>query len=483
MIKGRLLQKLILILWLLAYQVMMPSWADLVSPEEQAKAATVKLFVAKNLPDYDLPWQTLRVQNDTGSGVFVKVGQEPYILTSAHVINHASFIEVRKNNTIQKIPATIAWEAHEIDLALLKVDAPNFYDQLTPIALADLAKAGEVVTALGYPLGGDELSTTKGIVSRLEHRYYTHSLKSHLQIQIDTPINPGNSGGPIINQKGELVGIAMQIFTKASNVSYLVPSRLVKHFFDDIQDKRYDGVPHENFLYSSTENTALQKYFNLPQGKSGILIESISDKNMPFQENDILLTLDGINIENNGMVFLPEGKLAFQECIQQKQVGDIVPVELLRNGQIITRQWVLDTQKTNIPMNFNQKPAFYLFGGMVFTPLNRNFLRDFAQSKHAVDIKLAAQIEEYARTHSDKAGFVLLQTILPNEQNAGYFASYSLILSINGTPINDYEHFINLIENTTDELIVLKTFDAQTLVLDKAKAIEADQKIREQYGI
>ena len=90
-------------------------------------------------------------------------------------------------------------EGDDCDLAVLRVDDPAFLAGLRPLPLGDLPSIGERVLTYGFPLGGQDVSSTAGIVSRIESRGYVHSgADSHLVVQTDAAINPGNSGGPVV---------------------------------------------------------------------------------------------------------------------------------------------------------------------------------------------------------------------------------------------------------------------------------------------
>ncbi|WP_319381342.1 trypsin-like peptidase domain-containing protein [Thiomicrorhabdus sp.] len=448
-----------------------------------AENSAVKVFVTKSQPDYQLPWQTKKISRSSGSGVFVRLQDENYILTSAHVIGHATFIEVRKGNSIQKYPAKVKWVSNETDLALLQLQNSDFFKNINPLELGTLPKMGDQVTALGYPMGGDELSTTQGVVSRIEHRHYSYSKKSFLTIQIDTPINPGNSGGPIINQQGEIVGLAMQTITKANNISYLVPSRIIQHFFDDILDGKYDGMPYGNFTFSLLENPELRAYFRFPANESGILVERVSLDGIPLRENDLLTRINGKKIENDGTVFLPEGKLSFKELIHQKQVGETITATVFRDGLSQKVSWKLQAEHSNLPTYYSQKPRFHLFGGLILVPLSQNVLSALVQSNSRTGIMTAASLKEYAKLHPQREEIVVLQRILPNNQNAGYSASYAIIESFNDEPVANFDELVEKLRTTPKKWIKLKTHNDQTLVLNKPLALEGDKTIKEQYGI
>ena len=112
----------------------------------------------------------------------------------------------------------------------MEVKDKSFFEGSEALKISTDVKQGDTITVLGFPIGGTTISTTKGVISRIERTLYSWSYESMLGIQVDAAINPGNSGGPAINAKGEIVGIAMQNLTKASNIAYIVPSIIVNTF-------------------------------------------------------------------------------------------------------------------------------------------------------------------------------------------------------------------------------------------------------------
>jgi len=134
--------------------------------------------------------------------------------------------------------------------------------------MGELPQLQDTVTAVGYPQGGDKLSITEGVVSRVELTSYSLTGRKLLTVQIDAAINPGNSGGPVV-QNGKLVGIAMQRIQSAQNIGYMIPTPIINHFFNDLKDDRYDGFPILGIDYNKTENTTLRRYFKINKQEGG----------------------------------------------------------------------------------------------------------------------------------------------------------------------------------------------------------------------
>jgi S1-C subfamily serine protease len=194
--------------------------------------SVVKIITMQSHPDYNTPWAISLANQVSGSGCLVA---NNHILTNAHIVSNASYITVQVHGQTKKYKAKVVAVSHDADLALLSVYDPSFFKDLVPLEIGPLPKPSDKVIVYGYPEGGDSLSTTSGVISRIEHVKYPHSLISLLGIQIDAAVNPGNSGGPAI-VKNKITGIVMSKKSDSENISYLVPSSIVKHFLADISD-------------------------------------------------------------------------------------------------------------------------------------------------------------------------------------------------------------------------------------------------------
>jgi S1-C subfamily serine protease len=157
--------------------------------------------------DYVIPWKREAMTRGVGSG-FVIAGKR--ILTNAHNVSNCRYVELRKENVAKRYPARIVFIGHDCDLAILTVDDESFFEGTAALELAEIPKVNSTVSTYGFPVGGDRISVTEGVVSRVETDTYVHSgADKHLVIQTDAAINPGNSGGPVV-QDGKVVGLAFQ---------------------------------------------------------------------------------------------------------------------------------------------------------------------------------------------------------------------------------------------------------------------------------
>src|SRR6202051_1355141 len=155
--------------------------------------SVVKVFATMRYPDPFKPWTKQAPSEATASGVVIE-GKR--ILTNAHAVLYASQVQIQANAAGDKLSASVIAIAPGIDLAVLQLDDPSFFDTHPPVVRASkLPQIKDPVLAYGFPTGGSSLSITKGIVSRIEFAAYNYPV-SGLRIQIDAALNPGYSRAP-----------------------------------------------------------------------------------------------------------------------------------------------------------------------------------------------------------------------------------------------------------------------------------------------
>ena len=239
-----------------------PLAAEVPSPGNGVAASVVYVQVFRSGFDWSQPWRQEGVSGASGSGFFISGGR---IMTNAHVIADARQILVRRPDQANPYVATLEAVGNDCDLAVLRVADPAFARGLRPLALGPLPRAGTRVVTYGFPLGGQDVSSTAGIVSRVESRGYVHSgADAHLVVQTDAAINPGNSGGPVI-QDGRVVGVAFQGFPGADNMGFFIPVPIVRHFLANLEDGRYDGFPDSGLETTPLLSPAYRRERGLPR--------------------------------------------------------------------------------------------------------------------------------------------------------------------------------------------------------------------------
>ena len=284
---------------------------------------------------------TQRQAASLGSGVLVSA--DGYVLTNAHVVGYASRVEIQASQSGDKIGATVVALARGIDLAVLKLDDESFFDTHVPVARTNaLPGVRDAVFAYGYPTGGNSLSITKGIVSRIEFVNF-RSGTSGLRIQIDAAINPGNSGGPVIGED-KMIGLAYATGANVQNMGYIIPNEEIEIFLRDVADGRYDGKPAMLDYIQTLENPVLRDYLKLDKSVEGAIVQRpfMNDPAYPLKEWDVVTRIGDSPIDNQAMVKLGSKlRVRFQYRVQQLGKDGKVPLTIIRGGK---------TMKVQLPM-------------------------------------------------------------------------------------------------------------------------------------
>ncbi len=206
--------------------------------KDSVPASVVKIYLTSRQPDFLRPWTKLSPRESSGSGVIID-GKR--ILTNAHMVNYASQVYVQADQSTDRVPAKVLAIAPAIDLALVQIDSPSFFDGRPALPLAeDIPALKQAVNVYGYPMGGEQLSVTQGVVSRIEYADI-YGYTSGLRIQIDAAINPGNSGGPAVSD-GKIVGLVYSKFAAGENIGYLLAAEEVRLFLKDVRER---SLPRE----------------------------------------------------------------------------------------------------------------------------------------------------------------------------------------------------------------------------------------------
>ncbi|HTX44570.1 MAG TPA: trypsin-like peptidase domain-containing protein [Methanocella sp.] len=268
-----------------AYSRAVVSVVDKVSP------SVVNVYVSKKLPRQPAYWRGPDEVQAGGSGfVFTPDG---FILTNSHVIHDATRIEVTLYEG-RHFPARVIGDDPDTDLAVIKIDAPD----LVHAALGDsqALRVGQLVIAIGNPFGFN-CTVTSGVVSALGRSLRTGSGRLIDDvIQTDAALNPGNSGGPLVNSKGEVIGVNSAVVLPAQGICFAIPSSIAKFVAASLI---HDGKIRRSWIGISGQNVSLKgevvKANSLPsdQGVLAVAIERYSPaERAGLMPGDVIVGLD-----------------------------------------------------------------------------------------------------------------------------------------------------------------------------------------------
>ncbi len=311
---------------------------------EQVSPAVVQIYTTSFGPVMGSIPQGAAVfgqQQATGSGVILD--SSGYIITNNHVVQGAKRVQVRLSaQAVGQDPgqsilvgggallgAQIIGVDKETDLAVLKISGDNF--PFLPLGNSDELHQGQLVFAFGSPMGLTN-SVSFGVVSTVARQLERDN--PMIYIQTDVAINPGNSGGPLVNAKGQVVGINTLIFTQSGGsegLSFSAPSNIVQTIFNQI---RATGRVRRGVIgvYPQTLNPLLAGALNLP-AQWGVVLGDVFP-NSPAREaglkaGDIILALDGKPMENARQ---------FEVNLYGKEIDSKVTLDINRQGQMLTKK-------------------------------------------------------------------------------------------------------------------------------------------------
>lgn len=297
----------------------------------------------------------------TGSGSIID--DKGNILTNFHVVQNATKLEVQIEN--DKYPATVVGTDRDNDLAVIKVEAPRSHRfTAVPLGTSSGLQVGQKVLAIGNPFGLQRTLTT-GIISGLERPLRDPVSRRTIQgaIQTDASINPGNSGGPLLNSKGEMIGINTAIYsTNGANgqqggsigIGFAVPVDIAKKILPDLLSKGYVSRPWLGITTMPLDRR-IARAMALPveQGlivgdvsrgsgaataglRGAVVRESIWGGVVLQQIGDVVVAVGGQKVTSTDDL---------QNALQDKKPGESVDVEIVRAGSKLT-----------VPVRLSERP-------------------------------------------------------------------------------------------------------------------------------
>jgi len=451
--------------------------------------SVIKIYTTQSAPDYFTPWRLLTPRQSSGSGSVISGNQ---ILTNAHVVANASYVQAQKHNDPRRYLARVTFISHEADLALITVDEPGFFSDLKALSIGDLPAPLQEVSVYGYPIGGKSLSITKGILSRVEQQVYAHAGGYLLAGQIDAAINPGNSGGPVIVDQ-QIVGVVMQANSggRAENLGYFVPPSMIRHVLADSEDGVYDGFPDLGFRTQTLDSPAAKKAYGLSDDQNGVLVIKVFD-DAPAQgileENDVILQIDDFDIAEDGSIRLSDDILTdYKHAIDLHHVGESVAITYARHGQVQTTKLdareALDSYSLVTGEQFDKIPEYYIYGGILFVPLNMNLIKRWGNDwSRTAPVSLLQARNEWSSP--ERRQLVVALQVMAADVNLGYHDWRNWIVEyVNGEPVRDFDHFANLIRDNDNDNVVMENKNGYQLVINHEQAAASEAAILARYQI
>jgi len=275
---------------------------------------------------FQLP-QTRAEEQDIGSGFIVS--SDGLIVTNKHVVGVVGKYKVITHDG-RKLDVESIYRDPVNDIAIVKINATG----LVPVEMGDSSKikAGQLVVAVGTPLGEFRGSVTKGIISGIGRGITTGSpfgsFAERLDdvIQTDAAINPGNSGGPLVNSSAQVIGVNTAVASGAENIGFALPINIIKDSLKNFNQNGQFNRPYLGIAYKIlTRDLAILN--NVPQGAYiQEVVEDSPAQKAGVDRGDIIINIDGKKIGSSNEV---------ATVIASKKIGDVVTLSIWRDGKTL----------------------------------------------------------------------------------------------------------------------------------------------------
>ena len=284
-----------------------------------------------------------QVATGASSGSGFILSEDGYVITNYHVVEGASAVNVIARNGNEYEATIVGYDATN-DVAVLKVEATGL-PAVTLGSSRDLI-IGDMVVAIGNPLGKLNSTMTVGYVSGIGREVATDSLTTISMIQTDAAINPGNSGGPLFNMKGEVVGITTAKYSGITSsgasiegIGFAIPIDDVVQMIDDLIDYGFVTGAYLGVIVQNV-NEASAAMFNLPSGAYVLTVnEGNSAHNAGVQAKDIIIDLGGYKVTN---------VTTLNRALRNFKAGDTTTITVVRGGAEKVLTITLDEKPQNL---------------------------------------------------------------------------------------------------------------------------------------
>jgi S1-C subfamily serine protease len=473
----------------LSLAIMALSWAATASRAAGPEDSIVRVTSVLRLPNPVRPWTKQNPVEIGGTGVVID-GKR--ILTVAHLVTYAEEIYIQPGQGGDRVEARVAAMAPGIDLAVLTIESAeeDFFAKRPPLSrAAALTKVSSSVSVKGFPLGGTGLSTTQGIVSRIEYASFDTGAMG-LRIQVDAAINPGNSGGPALVD-GKMAGLVWGQ-AGAENVGYLIPNEEVDDFLKDVADGRYDGKPAPAEQWQTLENEGLRARLGLARAVRGIMVREPRrrDDAYPIKEFDVVTAIGDKAIDNEGMVQVADNlRLSFLYLVPKLVRDGSVPLRVIREGRTIDVRLPVERDDDHLIRGYDGKPpSYFVCGPLVFSPVMREAVSTYYRANPGVMSRNSPLISR----SGDKVRFpgeelvVVTSPMLPHRITRGYGEPIGQVVeSVDGTKIKNLRHLVETIRDGRGDFLTIRFAEdgSETLVFRRTAMLDATEPLMGQNGI
>lgn len=422
--------------------------------------SVVRVTCVRRVPDRYKPWTEDAVETVVGAGVMLRDGT---VLTCAHNVSHAKDLYLQASGDSKRIGARVVAYEPGVDLAILKPESS--VPGLVPVSKsAHELRRGTPIAAYGFPIGGDEISVTQGVVSRIEHAPYFFRTRA-LRVQVDAALNDGNSGGPIFTEGGNLAGIVFSAEPDAENIGYVIPVVVIDRFRERVRTGNR-GVPRLREEFQQIQSAATRSFLGIPKDATGVFVRKANTPNSPLLVDDVLTHVGSHKVGNDGKTAAwGELRVDFQHVVPDLVRSGHVPVTILRRGV---------RQELNVPVTTGEgllipildgKPSYVVVGPLVLTRATQGLVAGILragwwQILHERKSDLLRQRFDLRGTGGSD-DLTVLCTSFPHKSLRGFdrLPDFAVLEAVNGKTVRSFTHAVSMIGGSAEPFLRLRFRD------------------------
>jgi hypothetical protein len=469
-----------------------PESSDTASPSTNS---ILRVTVTSQGYTFHRPWQQRRPTRQNGIGVIVSHGR---VLVTAMLVANHRYIELESVDSQQKIRAEVEVVDYEANLALLKPVDDTFLAGREPLQLCKPLASGERLSIWQVKPDGDVVPSEARVTSielspySQDNFFLTYRLNGSLQYGFN------NITLPVV-RANQLAGLVLR-YDAAGQTIDVIATPVIQHFLQDAQDGQYQGFPRAGFHYGPTMDPQLRRYIGLGEDQTGIYVQKVI-KGGPadragLRAGDVITRMGDFYVSNTGQYEHPlYGKTSLIHLIRTTYfVGDSIPVQVYRNGQILTVHIIIDHRRPDQylipPYIIDQAPDYLIVGGLVFQELSVSYLLEYGKdwaSRAPIHLVYYQQNQDYLNgdKRDQREKIVIISEVIPTPFSIGYEALNDLVvLSVNDQPIGKLADVAGTLKTPVNGFHKIEVEQSPGLLFLDPKQIDAIHRIiEERYRI
>jgi len=452
----------------------------------------VRVNVASQSYNFSQPWRKNTPTIRQGLGVVLMDGR---ILVTAQLVADHTYVELEKPETALKAAAEVEVIDYDANLALLRAPGADFLQTIPGARLHETIAVGDKVEIIQLEPTGRPLRTP-ATVTTIEVGPYPVDENAFLIFKLSVPLQSRENSFTVPAFKdGRLVGLLMR-YNPPTQTADVVPAPVIQQFLQAATSEPYAGFPRAGLTFSDTRDPQLRAFARLPAGAGGAYVTKVLPDSPAaeagIEPGDVLLQVDGLAIDQDGNYEDERfGKISLAHYVSTAlQAGQTVPVVVWRDGAEVELTATLAprdrSRMVSQPYIFDTAPDYVIVGGLVFSELSRQFLREWGPRwTTEAPLKLVYLDRFQSELPEDQGRLVFLSGVLPGPNTVGYEnLSYNIVEEVNGRPIRSLQDLADAIDQPADEFhrIVLAE-DPGLIVLDVESSKRDEDRIKAHYGI